>query len=464
MKIVLFGGAFNPPGIHHREVARAARDTNLFDEVRVMVCGPRPDKPTTNDTDPVHRAVMADLTFRSLGKTVQVDLSDLELNTFTRTHELNNRYLRDGHEVWHLVGTDLIAGGKDGVSLIHRVWAHGPELWRQLNFVVAIREGTPYNRADFPPNHVLLHVGRSGSSEEIRRLASNHQSLEGLVVPAVAEYIERNNLYRGNGTGLGHSRLVIPEPRPLFVVDPFREEARAIAERLRPLFDARDPNCILTLGGDGTLLHGIRDHWRLRLPYIPVHLGTHGFLLNDMEGELNASFFDHVFTTLRSPMLHVEAIGRDGNVQESLAFNDAWMQVEIGKTGWFEVSVDGVVHFARLMADGVLAATAAGSTAYALAMGAKPIPIGTDNLVLVGSNVFDPPHWRKGANLPIGSLIQLRNLNTDGYRRTYGFADGKAFGEVDSMNIRVSRIAAPEIAYLDYQKVSDRVRNNQFSF
>jgi NAD kinase len=68
--------------------------------------------------------------------------------------------------------------------------------------------------------------------------------------------------------------------------------------------------------------------------------------------------------------------------------------------------VNGVTRFPRLMADGVLAATAAGSTAYARAMGAKPIPIGTDLLVLAGSNVFDPPHWRQGANLPTTAVIR----------------------------------------------------------
>jgi NAD kinase len=463
MRKLLFGGAFNPAGTHHREIARIAADMPMFDSVHIVVCGPRPDKPTTNDIDPGHRAVMADLTFGSLGPKVSVDLFDLELNAFTRTRELEEWYAAGGHEVWHLIGTDLIAGGKNGNSPIHRVWAHGSELWSRLNFVVAVREGVSFDEADLPPHHVLLRTNREGSSEEIRRRAANHQSLDGLVAPSVAGYIERNHLYRGGGFGFQQSHLTLDDPRPLFVVDERRPEAVALAERMRPLYDDRDPNLIVTCGGDGTLLHAIQNHWRLRLPFFPVNFGTYGYLLNDVRDEIDGPFFSQRFTTLRSPLLHVDAALRDGSVYECLAFNDAWIQAEPGSTGWFTTSVNGKIRFARLMGDGVLAATAAGSTAYAKAMGTKPIPIGTNLLVLGGSNVFDPPHWRNGANLPLDAVIEFENADPSGWRKTLGFVDGSSLGEIVSMKVRLSRIAAPEIAYLRYDEVCEKVIAAQFS-
>jgi NAD+ kinase len=310
---------------------------------------------------------------------------------------------------------------------------------------------------------MLLRIGRSGASQDIRHLAANHLALDETVVPAVADYIERNHLYRGDGGFSSQSHFVIADPRPLFIADRYRPEAMALAAKLRERYDGTDPNLIVTLGGDGTLLHSIKEYWRRRLPFIPIHLGTYGYLLNSVKGEIDDAFFGKEFTTLRSPMLHVEAVGRDGNVRDCLAFNDAWMQIEMGKTGWFEVSVNGVKRFPRLMADGVLTATAAGSTAYARAMGVKPIQIGTDLLVLAGSNVFDPPNWRQGANLPTNSVIDLRNADPSGYRKTYGFADGHPLGDVVSMRIRTSRIAAPEIAYLHYEEIAEKLIAAQFS-
>jgi NAD+ kinase len=463
MRYAIFGGAFNPSGIHHRDIARTVAESRKFDLVKVVICGPRPDKATVNDIDPVHRAVIADLTFSSLGNGVEVDLSDLELDTFTRTRELEERYSRDGAEVWHVVGTDLLAGGGGGDSFIHRTWADGPELWKRLHFAVIVRNDIPFDERDLPPNHMLFPMDLSGSSGEIRRLASNHASLDGLVTPAVADYIDRNNLYRGGGLGFQRSQLALDEPRPIFIVDTYRPEAIAFVDRLRPLYDEKDPNLIVTVGGDGTLLHAIRDHWRRRLPFFPVHFGTYGYLLNSAKAEIDGAFFRQRFTTFRSPMLHVEASGADGKVHDGLAFNDAWVQTEMGKTGWFEVSVNGTVRFERLMGDGVLAATAAGSTAYARAMGVKPVPIGTNLLILAGSNVFDPASWRNGANLPLGSVIEFRNADPSGYRKMYGFADGHPIGEISSMRIRTSRVAAPEIAYLHYEEIEEKVISAQFS-
>ncbi len=105
--LAIFGGSFNPPGVHHREVA--ALLAPHFDEIRVVPCGPRRDKPIVNDVDPVYRAAMCDMTFTGLSK-VQVDLFDLEAATFTRTHELEDRF-RGGGTLWHIVGADLVTGG-----------------------------------------------------------------------------------------------------------------------------------------------------------------------------------------------------------------------------------------------------------------------------------------------------------------------------------------------------------------
>ena len=67
MRLALFGGSFNPPGLHHRQIAETL--ARHFDEVIVIPCGPRPDKPITNDVEPIHRAALADLTFARLART-----------------------------------------------------------------------------------------------------------------------------------------------------------------------------------------------------------------------------------------------------------------------------------------------------------------------------------------------------------------------------------------------------------
>ena len=185
-KIALFGGSFNPPGIHHRKIVE-----NLitdFDEVIIVPCGPRPDKLTTNDIEPIHRAVMCDMTFRNLPK-VRVELFDLENGTFTRTHELEHMFTSEG-EIHHIIGTDLSSGGADKQSLIHRAWQHGEFLWNNSNFVVVWRDdGTPINEASYPPHSKLVNFGINGQSSEIREKIFCREPFEDYVVEEVQKYI-----------------------------------------------------------------------------------------------------------------------------------------------------------------------------------------------------------------------------------------------------------------------------------
>ena len=151
-KIAIFGGSFNPPGIHHKRIVEML--TRHFDEVIVIPCGPRPDKETTNDVEPIHRAVMADLTFGNMPK-VNVMLFDLEQATFTRTHKLDEM-LRDQGDVWHVVGTDLIEGGKNGTSFVQTRWMHGQRVWKELRYAILPREGYAVDSADLPPNNKVF--------------------------------------------------------------------------------------------------------------------------------------------------------------------------------------------------------------------------------------------------------------------------------------------------------------------
>ena len=55
-RIAVFGGTFNPPGLHHRAIAIEL--SKHFDEVVIVPCGPRDDKPKTKDVEPIARATI----------------------------------------------------------------------------------------------------------------------------------------------------------------------------------------------------------------------------------------------------------------------------------------------------------------------------------------------------------------------------------------------------------------------
>ncbi|MEW6302035.1 MAG: NAD(+)/NADH kinase [Verrucomicrobiota bacterium] len=453
--VALFGGSFNPPGLHHRGIAE--RLIRHFDEVLVIPCGPRPDKQATNDVDPIYRAVMTDIAFRGLPR-VAVELFDLEQATFTRTHQLQDMFAHRG-ELWHVVGTDLIQGGHKGRSYIQRFWQKGREIWERLNFAVIVRPGYHFNQADLPPHHHVIEFDCDGSSRSIRERLFRHQSITAMVTPEVEQYIDLHGLYRGS-IPARVARFTLEQPRLLIIADERNPKAVELAKKFKPFRNAKNPNCVLVLGGDGSMLRAIRKHWRLRLPFLGINAGHIGFLMNDAEEIHREPLFPLDLILHQMPLIYLEMTDPKGQPHQALAFNDAWMERAGSQTAWIEVKVNERVRLPRLVCDGALLSTAAGSTAYARAMGATPLLADTPAWVLVGSNVMRPMNW-KSALLTHDSQVELRAHDV-AKRPVRAYADGVAQGEVETMRARISRIAAAELAFLPTHDMAEKIAQIQF--
>lgn len=456
-RIAIFGGSFNPPGAHHRAVAVAL--TPHFDRIIVVPCGPRPDELTVNDVEPWHRAALADITFRGMPK-VEVDLFDLELASFTTNDVFETRY---GHlgELWHVVGSDLCKGGGCGESAIHLNWERGAQMWRELNFCVMSRDGFEVGTADLPPRHKLLRFPPQlcGASAEIREKIFKRQPYAAMVTPDVAAYIERYGLYRGR-ISARRTRWQTERPRLLIVADERNERAMAMAATYRQWEDKENPTSILVLGGDGTMLYAIREHWRRRIPFIGVNQGHLGFLLNEPE-VLSAERLPATECVIRlMPMLFVETMGPDGARQTDLAFNDAWVERSTSQSAWLEVEVNGEVRIPKLVADGALVCTAAGSTAYARSMGVAPLLADTPGWILVGSNVMIPIGW-KSALLAPETAVTLRSIGGE-KRPLNAFVGGRLLGNAVSFHARQSRIATVELVFAAQHDMAEKISLLQF--
>lgn len=436
--VALFTGSFDPPVRFHRRVAEQL--AGRFDRVVVVPGGPRPGKARNHASPPIHRATLADVTFQNLAN-VEVDLSDLEWGRFTPHHEWASRFSADGAEVAFVVAAEFVRGGATGHAVVQTEWAHGPALWQGGRFVVLQEKGEPLDAADLPPRAEVLTVSPHLPGESVRMLLTHGEPAGEHLVPAAEAYIHRHGLYQ-DVPAPRRSTVRFDSPGIRLFVDEMNPRSVAVASRLKAL-ESPTPDVIVAVGGDGTMLRAIRRHWRDRLPFYGVNTGGQGFLLNAREAD-PAWGTDLILYHL--PLLWVRAEFLDGSVHETLAFNDAWVERATGQTAWVRLTVNGEVRVSKLVGDGALVATAAGSSSYARAMGAAPVPLNTDVLVLVGSNVLKPAFWRP-AVLPLDSEIDLETL--DPVRRPLrGFIDGVEQEQlIRRLLVRVSRTAAAELAF-----------------
>lgn len=145
-----------------------------------------------------------------------------------------------------------------------------------------------------------------------------------------------------------------------------RETAEAIGfPGPSPSLETLDADVVLAFGGDGTFLHTLG---RTRLPLLPVHAGTVGFLA-EVDGEDPAAL-DAALDALLEGRYHVEDRMKLASETGGRALPDATNELvvhssQVAKMRDFEIALDGEV-VGRIRGDGVILATPTGSTSYAL--------------------------------------------------------------------------------------------------
>jgi len=133
-----------------------------------------------------------------------------------------------------------------------------------------------------------------------------------------------------------------------------------------------DTECVLVLGGDGTLLQATRDMMERDIPLIGINLGTLGYLA-EINTENIVSALDTLmadeYTLTRRMMLEGKAYNKEKMILRDTALND----IVIGREGRpriidFNIYVDGE-FLSSYSADGIIVSTPTGSTGYSLSAG-----------------------------------------------------------------------------------------------
>ncbi len=217
----------------------------------------------------------------------------------------------------------------------------------------------------------------------------------------------------------------------------------------------RGTTLIITLGGDGTFLAGGRLAAPRGIPLLGVNLGRLGFLTEidaDALEDSLARFFKGDYRTEERNVLQ-STLTRDGkNIARAIGLNEAVInRAEDARLLRIEIDVEGQA-VGVIDADGVMVATATGSTAYALASGGPILEPTLRDLVLVPINPFAltvrPIVFPPGQDISLSVLRGPADLRIDGGRRSRGIQAGDTLrcGSYPR-RLKVVRFSPPESFY-----------------
>jgi NAD+ kinase len=185
---------------------------------------------------------------------------------------------------------------------------------------------------------------------------------------------------------------------------------------------------IVAIGGDGTLLYAARLVAGHSVPLLGVNRGRLGFLtdvspncmLEDVDSVLAGRYSED-----RRSLLAARLESRDGKIVRALGLNDVVVNKwETGRTMDFETSINGR-YVNSHGGDGIVIATATGSTAYALSCGGPIVEPDLDVWVLAPIC----PHTLSDRPIVVRAGSQIRLRMSDRFEsRAQVTCDGSAIG------------------------------------
>jgi NAD+ kinase len=249
--------------------------------------------------------------------------------------------------------------------------------------------------------------------------------------------------------------------RIAFVASPIAE-AKAARERLADRYGnvaPTDADVIVALGGDGLMLQTLHKFMHAGKPIYGMHRGTVGFLMNEFRTDRLRERLAAAQVTVIHPLL-MRARDADGEEVEFHAFNEVSLFRQTYQAAHLRILIDGKERLRELIADGVLVATPAGSTAYNLSAQGPIIPISASLMALTPISPFRPRRWH-GALLPDRARVRVEVLEPE-KRPVAAVADHDEVRSVCAVDIQMDDAIAMRMLFDPGHSLDERILREQF--
>jgi len=241
-------------------------------------------------------------------------------------------------------------------------------------------------------------------------------------------------------------------------------EAQAARAKLVERYGDADPaqaEVIVALGGDGLMLQTLHRFMGTAKPIYGMNRGSVGFLMNEFRERGLRQKLEAAHRSVVHP-LAMTAVDCNGKRVEARAINEVSLFRRSYQAAKLRLSVDGQVRLSELVADGILLATPAGSTAYNLSANGPILPLDAPLLALTPLSPFRPRRWR-GALLPDHAKVTIAVLEAE-KRPVSAVADHTQIDNVISVQIAIDRSLDLVMLHDPGHSLDERILREQFGY
>ena len=168
-------------------------------------------------------------------------------------------------------------------------------------------------------------------------------------------------------------------------------------------------NLLIVIGGDGFMLKTLKKFKNSSKSFYGINSGSYGFLMNKFS-------LKHTIKNLKKAKmitifpLEMKVINKQGLVKKSIAINEVSILRQSRQAASLSIQNGSKTIIKRLISDGVLLSTPAGSTAYNLSVHGPILSLNSKKISISPISAFRPRRW-KGKIVSDRSTVVIKNLN-----------------------------------------------------
>ena len=168
-------------------------------------------------------------------------------------------------------------------------------------------------------------------------------------------------------------------------------------------------NLIVVIGGDGFMLEALKNLNKYKKPFYGINSGNYGFLMNKFSIKNTIKNLSKGRLVSISP-LEMIVKNKSNKIKKSIAINEVSILRQSRQAASLSILNGTKTIIKKLVSDGVLVSTPAGSTAYNLSVHGPILSLDSKKLSISPISPFRPRRW-KGKVVGDKTKIIIKNLN-----------------------------------------------------
>jgi NAD+ kinase len=167
-------------------------------------------------------------------------------------------------------------------------------------------------------------------------------------------------------------------------------------------------NVVIVIGGDGFMLQTLKKNKNSKKSFYGINSGNYGFLMNKFTNNLTIKNLNKAKVINISPL--EMQVKTKNNLRSSIAINEVSILRQSRQAANLSIKNNSKNIIKKLVSDGVLISTPAGSTAYNLSVHGPILSLNSKKISIAPISAFRPRRWA-GKIVSDKSKVIITNLN-----------------------------------------------------